>query len=186
MMNFSEYIPQALRTKSSHLHLEVASLSDACNILGIAETWGYVVDGIKKGLFYGRPLPSDESAYEAGKKIRESIENAPQPSLDSLHALMGMFTEVAELNAATRSGLASKKIDELGDLCWYIALYCADNNIDFEATLRANIAKLRARFPDKFDAALAIGKDERVEKTALEMALARPIPWGSVPTDHAQ
>ena len=40
---------------------------------------------------------------------------------------------------------------ELGDCCWYIAACCTVLGLDLDEVFEANIAKLRARYPDGFD-----------------------------------
>lgn len=46
----------------------------------------------------------------------------------------------------------AKLIKELGDVAWYLALGCEVLGEDLEDILRENIDKLRARYPEGFDA----------------------------------
>ena len=41
---------------------------------------------------------------------------------------------------------------ELGDVLWYVAALCAELDLDLGQVMEANVAKLRARYPDGFDA----------------------------------
>ena len=59
---------------------------------------------------------------------------------------------------------ALKIADELGDSFWYIAILADAKGIDIEQqVLEGVIAKLRKRFPDKFEAALAVTRDKDAE-----------------------
>lgn len=40
---------------------------------------------------------------------------------------------------------------EMGDMMWYFAMLCDFFNISFEDVLKANIEKLKNRYPDGFD-----------------------------------
>lgn len=42
-------------------------------------------------------------------------------------------------------------IDELGDVCWYIALITSALDTPLEEVLRGNIDKLKARYPEGFE-----------------------------------
>ena len=53
-----------------------------------------------------------------------------------------------------------KLINELGDVCWYVALACSVMDIDMEEVLELNIEKLAARYPDKFEAERSINREE--------------------------
>lgn len=74
------------------------------------------------------------------------------------HALFGMASEVGELHGLhqkvyqghTYTEEHAKK--ELGDICWNIAEYCTVRGWDLDEIFQMNIDKLRARYPDGFDA----------------------------------
>lgn len=96
-------------------------------------------------------------------------------NLTSLHMLMGMATEVGELIDQFKKNLAYKRdIDwfnveeELGDLLWYISEFCNANNINLNYVMAKNIAKLHARFPDKFTTDDAINRNLDIEREILE------------------
>lgn len=108
-----------------------------------------------------------------------SRTNAPlgdtYPMLTNVHMVMGMQTEVGELQDVFKKNLAyGKKIDwtnvkeEIGDLMWYIAEFCNTNGFDLEDILATNIAKLKARYPEKFTAENAINRDTDTERQILE------------------
>ncbi len=51
-----------------------------------------------------------------------------------------------------RNMAKAKMAKELGDVAWYLALTAYAIGYDLEDILRMNIEKLRARYPDGFDA----------------------------------
>jgi hypothetical protein len=57
--------------------------------------------------------------------------------------------------------------DEVGDILFYLTALCNANGITLEDAMRANVAKLRARYPDGFSADKAVNKDEAAEELAM-------------------
>lgn len=74
------------------------------------------------------------------------------------HALHGMVGEIGELHSIYQKvyqGHADSdehKMKELGDLLWFIAEYCTAYNWNLEDIMQMNIDKLKARYPEGFDA----------------------------------
>ena len=73
------------------------------------------------------------------------------------HAIVGLTGEVGELAGALEKhayyGQPLDKVnicEEIGDCLWYLALACSAVGADMEAIMQANIAKLRARYPDTY------------------------------------
>lgn len=111
-----------------------------------------------------------ESDYEL-MVARVSFNEKPK----LLHAAMGMVTESAEfMDALKKHFIYGKPIDEvnlieeLGDVCWYIAIACKALGTDFESIQRINIEKLRRRFPGKFTEEAALNRDLDAERAVLE------------------
>ena len=75
------------------------------------------------------------------------------------HALHGMVAEIGELHSIYQkryqgheeNGLEHYK-KELGDLLWFIAEYCTGMRWNLDDVMQMNIDKLKARYPDGFDA----------------------------------
>lgn len=96
-------------------------------------------------------------------------------NLHAVHMVMGMVTEVGELQDVYKKHLAyGKPIDEvnekeeIGDLMWYIINHCNNKGWDLEEILETNIKKLKARFPNKFTKEKAINRTLDVEREILE------------------
>lgn len=97
-----------------------------------------------------------------------------------IHALLGIGTESGELQDVLKRYLIyGKDIDiihlkeELGDLLWYIALALDEIETSFEEVFESNIAKLQARYPDKFTEIAALNRDLRKEREALDLPRIR-------------
>lgn len=95
--------------------------------------------------------------------------------LNNIHMALGVVTESGELADVFKKHLAyNKDIDwinvqeEIGDLLWYIAGFCKINEFDLEKIMENNIQKLKARYPNKFDAWNAINRNLDVERKILE------------------
>lgn len=116
----------------------------------------------------------DANEYQELCKRTDSPEfNFPNVKL--LHAAMGCVTESAELMDAMKKAMFyGRKIDrtniieELGDLSWYISQALTELRIGWPEIWERNIAKLKARYPQQFDADKANHRDLDQERKALE------------------
>ena len=96
-------------------------------------------------------------------------------TMNSIHMVLGMVTESAELADVYKKKIAyGKSVDEvnvkeeLGDCLWYIANMCNINNWDMEDILETNINKLKVRYPEKFTNEAALNRDLGAERNELE------------------
>ncbi len=94
------------------------------------------------------------------------------------HACIGITKEGGELLSLIEKWLyygqefnKQKFVDELGDVFWYAALLCNALQIQMGDVMAANIAKLRARFPDKYQDSLAANRDYAAEAAAMDAAM---------------
>ena len=84
-----------------------------------------------------------------------------------LNACLGLSGEVGELNDAIKKWIFHKKqtdkvdlMREVGDICWYLALFCESMNFNLEEIMEMNIEKLKARYPEGFDTERANNRAE--------------------------
>lgn len=88
--------------------------------------------------------------------VDKIIDMAPNGSW-LLHSLIGLSGETGELAAAIQRWLYYGKeldktnvVEELGDLCWYLAQACRSIGIQLETVMYANIRKLKFRYPERY------------------------------------
>ena len=84
--------------------------------------------------------------------------------LNSALGLCGESGEVADLVKKCRfqgHDLDKKKIiEELGDVCWYIAIMSKGLGVDLETVMQMNIEKLEKRYPNGFDPKKSINRKD--------------------------
>ena len=92
-----------------------------------------------------------------------------------LHGAMGLVTEAAEiLDALKKHIYYGKPLDlvniseEQGDVEWYQAILSDEVGKDLDAAMETNIAKLKARYGDKFSEERALNRDLDIERGILE------------------
>lgn len=96
-----------------------------------------------------------------------SGESEKDPLLTCILGLNGEAGEIADMYKKYlfhgHSADTAKLEKELGDVLWYVACGCVALNVSLSDIARKNIEKLRARYPDGFQTALSINKDESKE-----------------------
>lgn len=92
-----------------------------------------------------------------------------------LHAGIGLATEAGEfLDSLKKHIFYGKELDrvnlkeEMGDLFWYMAIACHELGVEFEPLMETNIAKLKARYGEKFSEEKAEKRDLSTERQILE------------------
>jgi NTP pyrophosphatase (non-canonical NTP hydrolase) len=95
--------------------------------------------------------------------------------IDLLHAAIGLSTESNELLDVFKKHLFyGKEIDminvkeELGDICWYIAIILDDRNWTWEEIWTMNIEKLKKRYGENFSKDKALNRKLKEEREVLE------------------
>jgi NTP pyrophosphatase (non-canonical NTP hydrolase) len=90
------------------------------------------------------------------------------------HAAKGMATEVGEfVDGIKKHQFYGKSMDvtnlveELGDLFWYMAIAADVLGVTFEEIQSKNIAKLKARYGDKFSSTRAMNRNLDTERAIL-------------------
>jgi NTP pyrophosphatase (non-canonical NTP hydrolase) len=107
--------------------------------------------------------------------LRTESPNYFQQDPRVLHAAFGLVTEAGELlDALKKATFYGKPLDvtnikeEAGDILWYLAILFDAINTDFSTEQARVIAKLRARFPEKFTENDAFDRDLITERKILE------------------
>lgn len=170
-----KYEEEALSTLSNKFHYDLVSPTAFCNRIENAIKAANSIDELKKTLFYGKPCEpiapgiGDERSLEAIMIARSSDD------IDFIHGVLGVFSEAGELlELLVDSIINNKPIDlvnlneENGDCMWYQAILAKVGKQSFEQTQTQNIAKLKARYPDKFTEHDALNRDLEGERRVLE------------------
>lgn len=84
-----------------------------------------------------------------------------------INGVMGLCGEAGEAIDVVKKHLAQgheldreRLIKELGDVAWYLAETATALNITLEEVLESNLRKLRARYPEGFDAQRSLHREE--------------------------
>ena len=104
------------------------------------------------------PPVKSMSLNEYQELAARTINRNNSPAEMEMHALHGMCGEIGELHSLYQKMYQGHQFDrehamkELGDLLWFIAEYCTACDFTLEDVAKANIDKLKARYPEGFDA----------------------------------
>jgi len=92
-----------------------------------------------------------------------------------LHSSIGVSTEAGEfLDMIKKHLFYGSELDlvnieeEIGDILYYCAISLDVVGVDFKDVMEKNIAKLEARYPEKFTSEKAINRDLDKERKILE------------------
>lgn len=84
-----------------------------------------------------------------------------------INGVMGLCGEAGEAIDVVKKHLAQgheldreRLIKELGDVAWYLAETATALNVTLEEVLEGNLQKLRARYPEGFDARRSLHREE--------------------------
>ena len=87
-----------------------------------------------------------------------------------MNAALGLCGEAGEFAELVKKHLfhghdldREKMTKEIGDVLWYVAFACNAVGVNLEDVATRNIAKLRARYPERFETELSVSKDETRE-----------------------
>lgn len=173
-MDSNTYLRDSSRTVSTQYHQELVTANEIDFMLQAVLAAGAWADRVKRGLFYG-------SAFAPRTGGGSTTSSVHKPELaDLLHAVLGCVTESAEMAEHLLDVLRGKKaldvvnvVEEIGDIEWYVALALRFTGAqDHGDAWTRNIAKLRARFPDKFTEEAAVTRDLVAERAVLETPIA--------------
>lgn len=196
LVDHKQYIQDAIRTESipDTVMLYQPQLEEIMKS-GIAVA--KAMDMLKKGMFYGKVFDTADK-FKFRKTLTRASDSAMEvfftsPNNDEtphkkatvidanvrlLHAAIGIFTEAGEILEAMLASVESGKpvdevnlLEEVGDLNWYIAILLDECGGDLDRVLNLNIAKLKARYPEKFTNELADNRNLVEERKILEGAV---------------
>lgn len=182
------YIADADRTSApvdpvmNRLAMQPQSLTSLFFILSALSAYAAALDKWKAWAYYGKgqfPVPprfTELPGEMPTMALEKALEVIPDMHfLEILHAAIGIGSEAGEMIESLLPALFDGKPldtinvhEESGDLLWYLAKLFKYTGTDFERVMAANIAKLRARFPQKFTEEAAQNRDLGRERTALE------------------
>lgn len=171
-MNSNTYLKESARTASTQFHQQIVSPAMLKATLEEAIKAGHFVDAIKKSLFYGKTLDPEHPVQEV--RDESAALDSGRIEKDILHAALGLYTEAAEMLEGVLDAMRGKEYDsvnaleECGDAEWYLAMFYRAINRTPEEAKAANIEKLRARYPDKFETTQAIERQLDSERQILE------------------
>lgn len=187
-MTPNEYVQNALRTESKIDKLVTNEYAIAA-LLDVIIAAGNMLDQFKKNTFYNKPFDEikfnqhrdnvidaiqyfrDIPALKHPTKVKLVVEDI-NPRL--FHGAVGIITEATEVAEGLKKVFDGQKADttnlmeEVGDLSWYEAILVDSLNGDLEQVMERNVAKLKARFPDKFTSEDALNRDLEKERAILE------------------
>lgn len=171
-MNYQEYSPLALRTLSPTFDGDNVSGDEFYKLIKGLSVSGELITLFKRALFYGKPQEA-LTTPEGEKGLTSYFPHLNNPDkFNTLHALLGLIGESVELlQNLLGEDDSTNTVEEAGDLFWFMAVLTETNKLDVEVVWKANIAKLAARYPVKFDSDLSVNRDLTAEKVALETAL---------------
>jgi NTP pyrophosphatase (non-canonical NTP hydrolase) len=167
--NNQQYIEDCQRTLSSEFHGELATSDEVVIVITDLIDAGKKLDLIKKALFYGKSLNSKSASEYSANYLFAHLDKT------IVHGIIGKATETIELlEALIEAALNETEIDlvnikeEVGDGFWYDAILAKACGFTFEEAQQTNIAKLKARYPEKFTSENAEKRDLDKEREILE------------------
>jgi NTP pyrophosphatase (non-canonical NTP hydrolase) len=118
------------------------------------------LDQLKKDIIYKDHFVNEEDNY---------VHLKPNYA-ETLHAVLGLVTEVQEIVQWYLNGATDQVnlLEEISDVHWYFAILTRKYKLDLEDGFDKNIAKLKARYGDKFTNYAALNRDLKIERSILE------------------
>ncbi|CAB4131752.1 hypothetical protein UFOVP131_23 [uncultured Caudovirales phage] len=180
-----DFAAEARQTLSPAWHGGKVAKHELVGALNTAITALAQLDKVKKTLFYGRdnnldPREGQANVINLPRLIQDTqrqhygIEMTLDAVYNVIHGAIGYATEAGEMLEMLRDVMNGKKLDsvnvmeECGDGKWYMAILLDTLGFEWGDDEKRVIAKLRARFPDKFTEYDANNRNLAAERTILE------------------
>jgi len=168
----------ALRTESTVFNINPVNVKLLHHAMVTAIHHAKAMDMLKKNIFYGKPVDEGhltEMVMSKATLLDPAVTEISEDAARLIHAGMGLNTESVEfLEAIYAHVFDGAELDfinlkeELGDMLWYQAIAVDDLGTSFKEEGDRVIAKLKARYPEKFDESLAENRDLDAERKVLE------------------
>lgn len=182
-MNFKEFQQLALRTESK-IDTAQIDIEGVKKLLKMFIGVGDLLDYTKKGVFYKNYEKYDDNLVELVDELNGNLGQFIYDGTDRkevsdinfriFHGLLGIITESAEVAQVLLHQLETGAVDKvnlaeecIGDIGWYQAILTDELGLDFDQSLINVINKLKIRYPEKFDATLAIERKLDLERKEL-------------------
>lgn len=124
-----------------------------------------LIDGLQYCEHIKAVLTDSLTANDYQRMAMRTADENKDTYLDN--AIMGLCGEVGECADIVKKHRfqgheldREHLIDELSDVCWYVALLATALDTPLENVMRYNIAKLMQRYPDGFDKERSINREE--------------------------
>ena len=140
------------------------------NLIKISSTIGMNFCYDKDGELYFYPLKNDKKTEMTANEYQRLAARTINRDLETeellLHSMFGMASEAGEIHGLYQKLFQGHKIieeqviKEVGDLLWMIAEFCTANAWFLEDVMQINIDKLKARYPDGFEAEKSLHRQE--------------------------
>lgn len=109
---------------------------------------------------------NDLGMNEYQKLAARTMNDSLNHNESRMHALHGIASEVGEVHSLFQKTYQGHPIDdehlrkEIGDVLWFVAELCTVLGFNMGDIAQMNIDKLKARFPDGFDADKSLNRTE--------------------------
>ncbi len=157
------------------------SLTNMVEYMRGIEIHSQTLDKIKKWFFYGKDYSRENDYLGSNVILSQTAKGKIDARMANLiHGILGDATETGELLDALIKHLEAPEsskpdyvniAEEVGDKLWYLARIADACGTTLEDIAKANLAKLHARYGDKFDAFLANNRDLVSERAVLDSML---------------
>lgn len=117
---------------------------------------------VKNGMGMVLKMTMNEYQRLAARTMNKTLDRSEV----TLHSLHGLSAEVGELHGIYQKMYQGHRMTkehlqkELGDILWMIAEFCTGNDWQLEQIAQMNIDKLKARYPEGFDAEHSLHRKE--------------------------
>lgn len=165
-MDSKTYLDASHRTLSDRYDADRVRGQAASEIIAETMRVGDQLNSLRAALFYGKDNALRQS--DGTSQRFDDCFDVVNPPL--LHAALGIISEGVELLEAVLSDNLDdvNLLEEMGDIEWFGAIvYRYLCKLPEDARAR-NIAKLSARYPDKFSTEAYSNRDLETERRALE------------------